>query len=144
MKQPSLLRKRKSRGSAVVESALSFIVFAAMLLGTFDFGQFLFIHQALTERARYSARWGAVNNPSDTASVVNMVLYFQSTAPGNPNPYFGLSSDNVTATYLDGGTYNARVVVKVSGYQYYILSPYIGGTYTGPNIQVSVPVGQYN
>ena len=142
MKKANRQRKRGTRGSAVVESALCFIVFAAMLLGTFDFGQFLFVHQALTERARYSARWGAVSDPTNTAAVINMVLYFQSTAPDNPNPYFGLTTDNVTASYLDDGTYNARLVVNIKDFKYYILSPYIGGQYTGPNIQVTVPVGQ--
>ena len=39
-------RRRSSRGSVLVETALIFLAFAGMLIGAFDFGQFLFIHQA--------------------------------------------------------------------------------------------------
>ena len=146
-------RKRSTRGSVIVESALAFIVFATLLLGAFDFGQFLFVHQALTERARYAARWGAINNPSDTTSTMNMVLYSSSTAPSGQSGYFGLTScttngstqtGGVCVNYYDSGTDNARVVVDIVNYQYTVLSPYIGGTYNGPSIEVTVPVGQLN
>jgi len=65
----------------MIETALIFIIFASLLLGIMDFGQFLFIHQALVERARYAARWGAVTNPSDSAAITNMVLYNQPSSP---------------------------------------------------------------
>ena len=46
-------RARKgTRGAVMLESALIFLTFIAMLIGAFDFGQFLFIHQALVERIR--------------------------------------------------------------------------------------------
>ena len=47
-------------GSTILELALIFLVFLGLLIGTFDFGQFLFIHQALVERARYAARWSTL------------------------------------------------------------------------------------
>src|SRR6266566_587474 len=90
-------RRRTSKGSAFVEMSLIYLVFAIMLVGAFDFGQFLFVHQALVERARFAARWGAINDPTDTASVSNMVRFFQSTDPGAGTPsYFNLTSGNVT------------------------------------------------
>ena len=138
-------RRHRSRGSALVETALIFIVFAAMLIGTFDFGQFLFIHQALVERARYAARWGAVNDPTDTTSVQNMVLYNQSTTPaGGTATYFNLTTDNVSVTNPGSGTDQYRLNIQISGYSYSILSLYIAGTYTGPPITVSVPLGKFN
>jgi Flp pilus assembly protein TadG len=70
-------RRRTSKGATILEMALIYLVFACMLIGAFDFGQFLFVHQALVERARYAARWGAINDPTDTASIKNMVRYFQ-------------------------------------------------------------------
>src|SRR6266849_7276350 len=92
-------RRRTGQGSVMVETALIFIVFAGMLIGAFEFGQFLFIHQALVERARYAARWGAINDPTDAASIRNMVLYNQSAAPiSGTASYFNLATDNVTVT----------------------------------------------
>ena len=52
-------RQRRSKGAVFVEAGFVFIIFAFMLMGAFDFGQFLFIHQALVERSRSAARWGA-------------------------------------------------------------------------------------
>src|SRR5258708_19436950 len=89
--------RAKSGGSVLVETALIFLVFACLLLGAFDFGQFLFIHQALVERARYAVRLGAINDPTDAAAITNTVLYGQptSTAAGT---YFNLTAATVFIT----------------------------------------------
>jgi Flp pilus assembly protein TadG len=141
-------RRRASSGNTIVETALIFLVFFPMLLGAFDFGQFLFIHQALVERARYAARWGAINDATDTASICNMVLYNQSTTPtAGTASYFhltGCNPGNVVVTNPGSGTDNYYLEVRISGYSYSVLSPYITGSYTGPAITVSVPLGLYN
>lgn len=137
-------RGKKCKGSVFVETALIFIVFAGMLIGAFDFGQFLFIHQALVERARYAARWGAINDPTDSTSITNVVLYNQATTPPLGTPYFNLTASNVTVTNPDSGTDNYRLNIQISGYSFTILSPYIAGSHTGPPINVSVPLGLYN
>jgi Flp pilus assembly protein TadG len=150
-------QRKGSRGSVMVETALVFIVFACLLLGAFDFGQFLFVHQALTERARSAARWGAINDPTNTTATVNKVLYDSATQPSGATGYFGLTNcatvtangtttqtGGVCANYYDAGTDNARVVVTIVNYQYTILSPYIAGTYSGPNIDVTIPVGRFD
>lgn len=138
---PTIPRKR-TRGSAFVEAALVFTSFAFMLIGAFDFGQFLFIHQALVERARSAVRWGIVNDPTDHTSIQNMVLYNQSTQPSGQAGYFGLTSSMVQVSDPGSGTNNYRLVVFITNYPYTVLSPYIGGTFTGPNITVSYPIGQ--
>jgi Flp pilus assembly protein TadG len=141
--------RKRQRGSVFVETAFIFTTFAFMLIGAFDFGQFLFIHQALVERARSAVRWGAVNDPTNHTSIQNMVLYNQSTAPGNwdyhsnnQSGYFGLTSDMVQVSDPASGTNDYRLVVFITNYPYTVLSPYIGGTYMGPNITVSYPIGQ--
>lgn len=97
-------RRRTSKGSVLVETALIFIAFFVMLIGAFDFGQFLFVHQALVERARYAARWGAINDPTDSTSITNMVLYNQgATPPLGTVSYFNLTAANVTVTNPDSG-----------------------------------------
>ena len=131
------------RGSVMVETALIFLVFAIMLLGAFDFGQFLFVHQALVERARLAARWGAINDPTDGASITNMVLYNQAGAGSGPG-YFNLAAANVTVTNPGSGTDDYRLEVQLSGYQYMRVSPYLAGSFTGPRISVSVPLGIFN
>jgi Flp pilus assembly protein TadG len=142
---PTSRRQRTNKGSVIVETALVFVVFAFMLIGIFDFGQFLFIHQALVERARYAARWGAINNPTDSTSITNMVLYNQSANPPSGTlSYFGVASSNVSVTNPDSGTNNYRLNITISGYSYTMLSPYIGGTYTGIPITVSVPLGVFD
>src|SRR5258708_31200715 len=128
--------RQKSGGSVIVETALIFLVFACLLLGAFDFGQFLFVHQALVERARYAARWGAITDPTDSTSITNMVLYNAPTGSGTG--YFNLTAPNVFVTNPGAGTNNYVLNVKLSGYQYTRVSPYIAGTYTGPPIHVSV------
>jgi Flp pilus assembly protein TadG len=125
----------------LVETGLIFTTFAFMLIGTADFGQFLFIHQALVERARSAARYGLVNDPTDTTSIQNMVLYNQ-PASTSGSTYFGLTSSMVQVSNPGSGTADNRIVVFITGYPYTILSPYIGGTYTGPNITVVAPVGK--
>lgn len=134
--------KANKRGSGMLETALLSMIFSAMLIGTFDFGQFLFVHQALVERARSSARWGALKSGSDLTGTRNMVLYNQPTVPTiSPNPYFGLEPSMVTVTLDDANTNDARLTLKIDNYPYKMISPYTAGTYTGPQILVSVPLG---
>jgi Flp pilus assembly protein TadG len=138
-------RRRTSSGAVMLESAFIFLAFIVMLIGIFDFGQFLFVNQALVERARYAARWGAINNPSDSASITNMVLYNQSTSPASGTPtYFNLTASNVVITSPNSGTNNYRLNLTISGYTYTVLSPYIAGTYTGAPITVTVPLGAFD
>ena len=125
----------------MVESAFVFLGFFMMVVGTFDFGQFLFIHHALTERVRYAARWGAINSPNSTDAIRNMVLYNQSTVPsGTPSGYFGLTTSNVSVTILGANTVEYRILVTVQNYQFSMLSPYIARTYTGKTISAVVPL----
>ena len=132
--------RKRQRGSVLVETALIFSTFAFMLIGAFDCGQFLFIHQALVERARSAARWGGVNDPTNLTAIQNMVLYNQTTGSGSG--YFGLDSSMVQVTNPGSGTDDYRVVFFITNYPYTVLSPYIGGTHIGPNITMSFPVGQ--
>lgn len=138
-------RRRTSKGNVMVESALIFLMFFSMLIGVFDFGQFLFIHQSLVERVRSAARWGAINNPADTAAITNMVLYNQAaTPPVGTGGYFSLTAGNVLVTTPGSGSDNYRLTLQVSGYSYSIFSLNIAGSYVGPAITVSVPLGLFN
>jgi hypothetical protein len=151
MQKPiSRARRSASSGHVMIEAAFIFIVFFSMLIGTFDFGQFLFVHQALVERARYAMRWGALNDAA-TDQITNMVLYYQSTNPGNTTGYFNLTSSNITVTKTTDSicvvqdssvfpTLYKRVSLQIHDYSYVMISPYSAGTYNGPNITVAAPI----
>jgi Flp pilus assembly protein TadG len=138
---PRRSRRRGQKGSVIVESALVFLAFMCLLIGAIDFGQFLFVHQALVERARSSARWGAIYGPTNTDSIKNMVMYNQSTVPTDPSPYFGLTTSMISVSTAGSGTDDYRLSLAITNYPYTILSPYIAGTYNGPNILITVPLG---
>jgi hypothetical protein len=55
----------------MVETALILLTFILMLIGTIDFGQVIYFHQSLVERARAAARYGAIN-PTDTTGIRNI------------------------------------------------------------------------
>jgi Flp pilus assembly protein TadG len=128
----------------MVESALIGVAFFVILFGICDFGQFLFLQQAMVERVRAAARWGAVTDPTNSDAIRNMVLYLQPTAPPGGSASFGLTADMVNVSTADAGTDNYRLVLQVSGYSYTVLSPYLAGSYRGAPIHVSVPLGLYN
>jgi Flp pilus assembly protein TadG len=135
-------RQKKSRGAVFIETSFIFIMFVFMLMGAFDFAQFLFIHQALVDRARSAARWGAVTDPTNTSAIQNMVLYNQTTVPvGATSGAFGLTSSMVTVGTEGAVTDDYRLVVVITNYTYQMLSPIIGGTHTGANIMISIPLG---
>ncbi len=145
MRQISVNRRKARRGSVIIESALIFVVFAGMLIGAMDFAQFLFIHQALVERARYAARWGTIQDATDSTSIRNMVLYYQAATPATgTQSYFGLTAQNINITNPGVNTDDYRLNIKISGYSYTVLSPFIAGIYTGIPVTVSVPLGLYN
>jgi Flp pilus assembly protein TadG len=141
MKKQISQNRRKQRGSALTELALIFVVVLSMLIGALDFGQFLYIHQSLTERAREGVRYGVTTSPVDTTGVQNMVLYGQATQPTGAAGTFGLTSAMVIVSTPDAGTDDYRVSVKVTNYPYTIFSPWIAGSYTGPDILAELPLG---
>jgi Flp pilus assembly protein TadG len=143
----SNMKKNRERGSALVEGALVFLVVFSMLIAIVDFGQFLFIHQTLTERAREGVRYGIVNNPTDTTSIQNIVLYGQASGgsvPTSPSSsdtgIFSVQRSNVIVSTTGSGS-DDRLLVQIQNYKYSIYSPTISGSYTGPNITAALPLG---
>jgi Flp pilus assembly protein TadG len=146
--KPEPRNMRRQRGSAIVEAALIFLPFACMLIGTVDIGQFLFIHTTLTERAREAVRYGSVNDPTNAVAIQNIVLYGQAnggsvpvTPSNNDAGIFNVLRSNVSVIATGSATQDYRLTVRIYNYAYQIYSPYIAGTYTGPNIYASLPLG---
>src|SRR3954451_23990206 len=59
---------RTRRGSALVELSLIAILFFGLIVAIMDLAQFLFCEQALIERVRAGARWGAVHDPTNATA----------------------------------------------------------------------------
>jgi len=110
-----------------------------LFLGTLDFGQFLFIQQMLTERARAAVRYGVTTSPLDTTGVQNMVLYGSTTGSGAG--IFGLTPAMVQVSATGVHTDDYRLTVKVTNFPYSVFSPYIAGTYYGPDIVAALALG---
>src|SRR5260370_18688376 len=118
-------RQKHSKGAVFVETGLVFVVFAFMLMGAFDFGQFLFIHQALVDRARSAARWGALSDPTNASAIQNMVLYNQTTAPiGATTGIFCLTPDMAQVSTQDTPPpSDCRPLVSMTNYPYPLIAP---------------------
>lgn len=139
-------KRRGERGSTLVESALTFVVFTALFIGVFDVGSLMMVHQTLTDRARNAARWGAVNT-FDATSIQNLVLYGSTTA--GTTGFFNLTSANVSVSRPAASiaTPEDRVVITIT-YPLSLVSVYLGqsATWHGASIpswnlviQVSTP-----
>ncbi len=130
-------RKRDRTGQSAIEAVLVTLVFIACLIGVFDLGQVLFVHQTFVARVRAAARYGTLH-PADTAAIQSMVLH--GTPEGSGTGIFGLQSSMVSVGRSDNGTSEDRVTVAITGYPYRLFSPWIGQSFTGRSISASFPV----
>ena len=129
-------KNRAERGSTLVESALTLLMFFLILIGVIDFGQVMYFHQSLVERARTAVRYG-ITNPTNTAGIQNMAVYNTVTVTGTPSAILpNLTTAMVNVTNPDANTSNARVAVTISGYPIVFLSPYITQSFS--NLAVTV------
>lgn len=137
-------RRPRQKGNVLVESALVLFVFIIVLIGIVDFGQILYVHQALVERVRNVTRNAVVSALTD-AQIRNMIVYGQTSArttdSGTPLPgYLGLRPEHVNVQILDR-TYNEhRLVVEVRGTPVAIISPLIVGTGQIIPLRVAIPL----
>jgi len=72
----SVLRRRGSRGQALVEFSLTVMIFLVLLMGIFDFGRAIFMYNGVAQAAREIARVTSVHpgaplgGSAETAAVV--------------------------------------------------------------------------
>src|SRR5437867_1200724 len=117
----------RRRGQSMLESALVLMIFVPVLIGIADFGQFLYLHQTLSDRARAAARWGAVHSYTGDGIHVRKYAMYNDSDPADgatpmlPNMNLGM----ITATLDDSGTDSARITVTISGYPFSFLSPFM-------------------
>ena len=134
MLKPVHLRMRnrkRQRGQAMVESALVFLIFMCMFIGILDFGQFLYFHQALVDRARAGARYAAVNPTVNDNDVKKYTVYNDANASGSSLPIIAGLSTNMISVVRSGtpGASDATAGVTISGFPVQFLSPFITGSF---------------
>jgi Flp pilus assembly protein TadG len=133
------------RGSGLVETALVLSSFLFMLIAILDFGQFLFVHQTLVERARTAVRYAAVNRTATTSEIQNLVLFNETTVPsGRTTGDFGVTTAMVTVSdvTLDAAGNTSQSPAKrvtIQNYPFTMFTPIVGGGYTGRAIVASLP-----
>jgi Flp pilus assembly protein TadG len=133
-------KKPKQRGAAMLEGALTLSAVILMIVGVLDVGQFLFLHQALTERVRGAARTSVIAN-YDTTSIQNLVVYGTTTPQDAQLPgYYGLRTSNISVVFSGANTNAARLNVTISGLNYPVISPLMAGNFTNLPIKVTVPL----
>jgi hypothetical protein len=136
------LRRKTQRGSAMLEGALTLVVFISLFIGAIDLAQILMIHQGIVERVRFAARATAVSCCNAT-TVKNLILYGRTTRPEDARSFYGLTSDNITVTFSDQNTADQRVGITVSGFRYKSFTPMMAGiSGTGIPIRISIPLEQ--
>ncbi len=130
MNKELMQSKRGERGQALVEGGLVMVVFISVLAGIMDFGQFLYLHQSLSERCRAGARYGAINTYTNSGlAAVNVTIYNDpngSTDGATPllaNLQSSASGSNgyVSATLTNPGTDSALITVTITNYPYNFL-----------------------
>jgi len=141
------------RGQAMVESALVLLIFLSMFIGIVDFGQFLYFHQSLSERARAGARYAAVHGSNTTINatqIENVALYNDPAGAANgatpllpyvntpgASPVAGKAT--ITAVLSNAQTDDARVMVTISNFPYRFFSPFMSKSTWYRTVQASIP-----
>ncbi len=85
-----------------------------------------------------SGFWGSNSNSVIAQEVLDLIQVQQLTVGTNIEPVLtnGIKQSEASINYV--------LNVRLSGYKYTRVSPYIAGSYTGPQINVSVPLGIFN
>ena len=118
--------RKKERGQAFIESALIMLIFVPVLVGIADFGQVIYFHASLTERARAAARYGAVHTYTDGSAIKNVAVYNDaSPATGTAGLVPYLTTSLVTATLDDANTDSARITVTITNYPFNFISGFM-------------------
>ena len=112
------MKRSRSQGQSLVESALILAAFMGLLLGMVGIGQMLFVRQTFSERVHQAARWGAVNT-YDANAIRNLVLYGASAPDSGATPFMGLTASEVVvaAPGCPGPQCRVTVAIPAQGIQ---------------------------
>ncbi|HYZ83467.1 MAG TPA: TadE family protein [Bryobacteraceae bacterium] len=132
-----LKSRSRQRGQALVEGALTLIVYLALLLGTMELAQTMFLFQTYSDRARHALRMVCIEayDPATTeAKLQNWVLYGQPTVPAGASSssgYLGLQRSSIQLIADLPDNENNRLTVRISNYSFSLFTGLLVGATTG-------------
>ncbi len=138
-------RVTSQAGQSMVEATLVLLVFFGLLLAVIDCGEVLYAHEALVERARSAARWGALHPWQGPEPIVNLVLYGATQEPHQAAPgYLGMTPLNVqvrhqppTAEHPD----DEILTVSIVNYESRFVSPWATKVLISPRpVMIAAPM----
>ena len=128
------MRRKRQRGSTIVEFGLAFPILFPLMAGTFQFGYSFYIYNGLQTAVRSAARYAAQRTYDSTSAtpstaystaVKNMVVY-GSPAAGTTATVPGLTTSHVQVNMTFASGVPSSVAVNVTGYTIHAVL----GTYT--------------
>lgn len=132
--------RHRERGQAMIESALTLVVFITMMIGVLDLGQMIYFQQSLVERTRAAARYGSIS-PSQTTAIRNVAIFGVPNPPAGATPVLpGLTQSMVTVETFGIGTASPRITIAISGYPINFVTPGIAGAFQARRIAVTYPI----
>jgi len=117
MARPSVERRRKrQRGSNLIESALVFLGFMLLVLGSVEFGRMVYAFNTVCESAREGARWASVRGSSSSSPATNATVttYVKQWAVGLDASQISVNT-SWTPNNNPGGTVQVSVTYTWSG-----------------------------
>jgi hypothetical protein len=139
-------KRSQERGQAMIESALTLLVYLTFVLSTLELSQTLFLLQTYSDRARHALRMVCVqpyNSATSETTLQNWVMYNQATVPSGANSsqgYLGIRRSSISLIATLPGTSANLLTVRISNYAFSLISFALVGrntSYTGRTIQYS-------
>lgn len=149
----SLRKENRRRGSAMIEASLILMLFLVIVFSIFDFAFSTYQRQTILHAARSAARYGVTaqwnceadncTDPAAVEAITNMLLY--GSPEGGTHSLFGLTPSmvHVTKPGKRHSQTSEELVITVSGFPTFFLTPGFAGRGTGKPITVTLPMEEY-
>jgi Flp pilus assembly protein TadG len=136
------------RGQALVEMALSVMMFLFVFFGVLEFSRALYTYNTIVQSTRAAARWAVVNvggngDAADIARTKNLVVYSDPDTISGGAILNGLTTSLVEVLVVtiesdsNGVPISQKISVRVSGFQFVPVLP-VTGPITLPAFETSL------
>lgn len=140
--------EKGARGQALVEMALSALMFFFLFFGILEFARALYTYNTIVQSTRAAARWAVVNvasnaDSADIERTKNVVVYHDPDVSSGNGILVGLTKSLVQVSVValeqdsNGVPINQKISVAVSGFQFQPVLP-VFGTLTLPAFETAL------
>lgn len=120
-----MIKQRKRRGGAMVESALALIILFMLLLGTIEFGRAVWVYNTLAYAARQGMRYAIVRGSVTPATNQDIESVVRANAIG-----LNTGSMTVVTSWSPNRQRGSTVLVRVDYPFQFAVSPALAGAAT--------------